>query len=210
MTSAPPDSFVLSLPEGWMEVPLDPDELVAAIRQSAAERLPSGTVESLEFKHQMLVMRRIAQQAIAGGVVCAAAYSDAVEMTDASEPPVLLGAVMALATFSADSLRTDRVLFEHLQRGAAEATAESSIELLAEPTVIEVGGSPAVYVTGIDRVDDPAAGQTIAVLHSRFYLLIGAGTGMAALTFLTPSVELSEEFLELFYVIANSLEFTTA
>lgn len=210
MSTTQPDSFVISLPEGWREVPIDPDGLVDAVREGAAATLPAEVVESLEFKHQLLVLRRLAQQMSASGVVFAAAMSDAVTTDDADEPPLFLSAVMTLATFPAQSLGADTIRFEHLQRGASEAAASSGLELLAEPAVVELGDSPAVYVVGTQRVEDPGSGSTMLLVHCRYYVLIGDGDGMAALAFLTPNVEISEEFAELFYSVACSLEFTTA
>jgi hypothetical protein len=210
VTSTHPDSFVISLPEGWREVPLDPAGLVDAVREGASATLPPEMVDSLEFKHQLLVLRRLAQQMSAAGVVFAAAMSDAVTTDDADEPPLFLSAVMTLATFHAQSLGADTIRFEHLQRGASEAATSSGLELLAEPTVVELGDSPAVYVVGTQRVEDPNTGSSMLLLHCRYYVIIGEGDGMAALAFLTPNVEISDEFAELFYSVACGLEFTTA
>ena len=46
MSTTQPDSFVISLPEGWREVPIDPDGLVDAVREGAAATLPAEVVES--------------------------------------------------------------------------------------------------------------------------------------------------------------------
>ena len=38
--SLSPDTFVVSLPPGWIELPLDPDELVAGVRRDVLQAQP--------------------------------------------------------------------------------------------------------------------------------------------------------------------------
>lgn len=207
------NTIALSLPSDWREVPIDPAELVSVVEAGAAERMPGSQYESLEFRRQLVLIRRLAEQAHQSGVVFMAVFSSDAMAGEADGPdedePYFLSVICFVVTRSATEMDVNRVEFRHL-RTAVESERSAGAERVENPVVLELRGGPTVRDVVVRSNRFPDVDGEVQVFEARYYQLMGEGEGMAVLGFVTPNVELAPDFTELFDSIADSLEFVSA
>src|SRR5437660_169180 len=100
-----PDTFVISLPTTWIEVPANPEELVAFVRDRAERQLPVEQRESIEFRRVLVLLRRLAEQVQQGGIVFTAVSSEEVALgtgDPTDDEPYFVVAYCWLATMHAE------------------------------------------------------------------------------------------------------------
>jgi hypothetical protein len=187
---------------------MDPDELAALLRAQAEAALPEDVTQSIEHRRRILVAKRMAEHAAGSGIVFGAGLTT--DVGDANDPYALT-ALVFLSTFPSETLGADEVTFEQVRLGAEAAANDSPATPLSEPAVVEIPSGPAIRTIGMETVAERnEENLPLRVLHIRYFTVIGDGDGIAALAFLTPNVELSEEWGDLFHSIACSLEFAAA
>ena len=206
------DTFVISIPEGWGEMPIDPDELVKATRVRAAAA--GENTASIEFRRSLVLLRRFAEQAQQGGVVFVASMNEAIPSIEPGEgapaDPYFVTALAWLVTHRASELGAGRIEFAQLQAAVEPEPTEKGISRVERPRVFELAAGPGIRDVSVQRVEVSGLDQPVDVIHCRYHLLVGTGEGMAVLGFMTPNVDLHEEMLGLFHAIAQTLEFVTA
>lgn len=207
-TSPIPDTMVITLPEGWVQAPTDPAELVALIRAGLVARLDPAVTGSMAFKRELVLIRRLAEQADRGGVVFLAGSVEDLGAEDVEEP-YLLTSVCYVATRSAAELGAGRIQLAQLQQAVEAPRPDPSVSRAEQPRLVELGGGPAIRDVALRRVPVPGGGG-VEVLEVRYHQLIGEGVGMAVLGLVSPNVELAGELVGLYDTIAGSLEFVAA
>lgn len=201
------DSFVLSLPDEWSEVPSDPDELVASV-SAALQRKNPGALDLPEVRRSLLVLKRMAQNAVQGGIVFTAVTDQLIDVEpDSAGDPFVLTALCWLGAQTLDGVQAGQVSFDQLRLGVE---AEDVPQRLETPRVVELEAGPAVRDVALRPLVAERAADEIPMLHVSYHLLIGSGEGVAVLGFATPNVELAEELVGLFEAIASTLELVAA
>lgn len=194
------NTFMLSLPEGWHEIDLDPD----AVAEVLAEHAPESDDEEVQraFRRQVLVARRIVAQVQQGGVTWAAAMG---ETHEEGGEVFGLTCLAYLAVQSAADVGADQLTFEQL-REAASAELPVGQDRLQQPQLVDLTAGPALRDRILHRDTSSEEVETHS-LDVRYHVLVGSGDGFAVLGFITPNVELADELGELFEAIAQTLEF---
>jgi len=204
------DTFVLVLPDGWIEVPLDPDELVALVEERAPDRIDPQVLESVDWRRSMLQLRRSAEIAAGAGVVLAVTYHEAVGGEDPTDEPLLISVLCALTTRRAADIGVERMSFDQLVAAVEGQATDRSCRRLEDPQVVQFDHGPAVRDVALRRVSMPGSEPDVEILQCRYHFLIGAGEGLAVLAFDSPSLAIAEELLDLFHAVASTLEFVAA
>jgi hypothetical protein len=209
------DTFLISLPEGWSQIPADPAALVAWIEAAASAAGPDRAAD-LEFRRGLLALRRLAEQAGRGGAVLTAVFAET--LTDdiglrgdehEQRAPYHLAAICQLVTVPASRTSSGRMTFEQLQLAVSPEPREPGVARASKPQVVQLTGGPAIRDVMVRSVV-VERGERIDVLECRYHSIIGSGEGMAVLAFSTPNVELADDLLALFEAIADTLEFAAA
>lgn len=215
-TEMPPaaDTFIVSLPPGWAEVPLVPGEIIETMRARAAAVRGADDKEddSIEYRRALLLLRRLAEHAEQAGVVFMATSVEQVPVPDdpsEDAAPYFLTAMAYLMTKRASALGAERLEFSQLQAAVDPEPTEAGVSRLERPHVVDLTAGPAVRDVTVQRME-VGASEVVEVLSCRYHLLIGEGEGMAVLGFQSPNVELTAELLELFETIGMTLEFVPA
>lgn len=189
MSPAPPTSVTLQLPVGWVEIdPREPDALDALRRKL---EVPAESEELVLTLLAPLVVR-LGRLAAAADVVLAGFYSELVEVAGASEPFLMTAqAILALSPPIGDSERVRELL--------------SGPDVAVTPVDLPAG--PGVLVAGTTEVDDALWDAPQPALLRRYLVPVPGMSRVAALSFLTPNIDLAEPFDEVFDAIARTLAF---
>lgn len=190
MTPNPPDTVAITLPEQWIEIdPRTGDvaaELASKIQQSDEGR------ELLTALLAPLAVR-LARLSAAADVVLAGFYTDLVEV-EGEEMPFVMSAQVTLALSppigGADVLE--------------ELLGGDGVEVIP----VDLPAGEAVLVSGITEVDDPAWVAPQQARLRRYFVPVAGMSRVAALSFLTPNLDLVEQFDEVFDAIARTLRFS--
>lgn len=207
-TSTPMNSFVLTLPEGWVEVPSDPEELVTRISDRIASTRP-GALDDIEVRRSLFLLRRLAERAQQAGLALSAATLESIDgEAEEDDGAYLLAATAWLAVLPAEHFGVPVVTFEQLRAAVDESPGGSQVERLHDPVLVDLPGGAAMRDSTLSRrpLGDGTAEQ-VPILDVRYHTIVGEGEGLAVLGFLTPNVELADELGELFEAIAQTLEF---
>lgn len=179
----------LQLPEGWIEIdPREPDVLGAL--RSKVDVAP-GNEEVLVALLAPLAVR-LGRLAAAGDIVLAGFYSDLIELEDGTEPFVMAAQVtLAMSPPVGDVERLREVI------GGEDVSI----------TPVDLPAGPAVLVAGTTEVDDEAWDAAQPAHLRRYFVPVPGMSRVAALSFLTPNIDLAEQFDEVFAAIATTLAF---
>jgi hypothetical protein len=203
------NSFVLTLPEGWIEIPPDPDELVATISDRIASAHPDA-LEDIDVRRSLFLLRRLAARAQQAGLALSAATLESIDegKTEEDDSVYFLIAIAWLAVLPAEHFGVPVVTFGQLRAAVDQSRGDAQIERLHDPVVVDLPGGPAMRDTSLSRrpIGDGTQDQ-VSILDVRYHTIVGEGEGMAVLGFTTPNVELADELGELFEAIAQTLEF---
>ncbi len=203
--NAPMDSFVISLPSSWGEIDLDPARFVTGVTERARADRGDTFVASLEFRRQLLLLRRILEQTQLAGVVFLAGFGDVAEGDDGE---TVMTSAAYLVTSAAERFGTETLSFADVRVAVNDMELPANAERAQDPIVIDLGQGPVVRESLLyrDRGEDDA----YAAVGVRYFSTIGDGEGLAVLGFITPNVALVDEFTDLFDSIATTLEFVRA
>lgn len=186
--SVPVSRIELELPEGWLEIDPREEDLVEAV-QSALDVPPENEALLVELVAPLAI--RLRRLAVQGDVVLAGFFSQLVPIE--GEEPLVISAQVLLA------LSPPVGDLERLQ----DAVAGEGVEV--RPVDLPAGSG--VLVSGTIEVDSPGwAGPTEAVLR-RYFVPVPGMSRVAALSFLTPNVDLADDFAEVFDAVAGTLTF---
>jgi hypothetical protein len=210
--TASPDTFVLSLPDRWREVPTDPDALAESVRAGGRSH---GRPESVELRRLVVLLRRMAEHAQDAGLVFAAALTEELTIDEGEddEPetePYLVGAFAWLVTRRASELGVGLLSFAQLQAAVEPEPTASGNRRLERPRVLDLPGGPALRELTTRVVHDAGLDQPVEVFECRYHILIGAGEGLAVLGFASPNVELADELVDLFHAVASTFDLVSA
>jgi hypothetical protein len=196
------DTFLISLPEGWTEVDLDPDSVYASLRANEPET--SSDAARLAHRRDALVARRLAQQARRGGLAWMSFMYHPVDEADAG-----IVVVAYLATESAANLDASVISFDSV-RLAVEAEPDPPARRVEAPRTVDLSCGEVIRDSVIRPAHVDGIDEEISAVEVRYHCLIGSGEGMAVLGFVTPNVELVDDLVGLFDAIADTLEFVAA
>jgi hypothetical protein len=209
----PADTFVISIPDAWTELPTEPHAMVERLREQVMERLPDDARDSIGFRRLLVLCRRVAEQVAQAGFVFATSYCeviDGAETPGGDDEPYLISVIGWMATKRAADLDAERVTFEALRDAVVRDAGIRSHERVEAPRVVELHHGPAVLELLMREVPSPNSSERVPIFEARFHTLIGAGDGFAVLGFTTLNTELADELVELFHAIASTLEFAAA
>lgn len=188
-TTSVPTSVRLALPPAWVEIdPREPDVLGALRRQID---VPDGGEELVVALLAPLAVR-LSRLSARADIVLAGCYSELIEIPGETDPFVMTAQVTLAMSPPVGSL-------DRLQ----EVLGGDGVEV--EPVDLPAG--PGVLVTGRTHVDDEGwTGPQEAMLR-RYFVPVPGLNRVAALSFLSPNLDLEDEFAEVFDAIAETLEF---
>lgn len=182
-------SVSIQLPSGWIELdPRAPDLI------SELERAIGVAPEAREAARTLLGPLALELNRTTAGseVVLVGLFAQAIEIDGSAEPFVVTANVVLAVSPQVGSLEEVRATLE------AASGRISPIDLPA---------GAGVLATAETEVSDPAW-EGSAPARTRRYLVLVPGTDrMAALNFLTPNLDLADQFDEVFDAIATTLEF---
>jgi hypothetical protein len=185
-----PSSVNLQLPDGWIEVdPRQPDVLGALLHAAAVPE------ESVEVTAALLapLATRLARLSAVADLVLAGFYSELIPV-EGQEEPFLISANVTLAMSPPIG---DVAQLRDLLGGDD-----------VEVAPVELPAGPAVLVHGVTEVDDEVWDEPQPARLRRYFVPIAGMSRVATLSFLTPNVDLADEFDEVFDAIANTVSFS--
>jgi hypothetical protein len=207
------NTFVIRLPEMWLELPVDESGLREYVKTAAANTEAPADLATDEVAQRrfLLMIDRIAGQARDGGVVFAAGYLEAVPGDDSDDDggdpdAITIMATAALSTRPAEAFGGATVTVDLIRSAVAPDPLDSRGRRLRDAETLTLPAGPAIRDVVLRRV---AADSSETVLVATYYVVIGDGEGVGVLAFQTPSLGVAEELLSLFHSIASTLEFTT-
>lgn len=182
-------SVSLQLPAGWVELdPREPD-LVAELGRAIGIP-PEARDGALALLAPMALA--LSRSVDASDVVLVGFYAQAIEIDGSAEPFVVTANVMLAVSPQVGGMDEVR---------AALKTAGDDIR----PVDLPAGAG--VLSTGETQVSDPAWDATVPARTRRYLVPIPGTDRMAALSFLTPNLDLADQFDEVFAAVAETLEF---
>lgn len=213
------DAFRVNLPESWREVPAD-----AAAVERALEQLATtdewGRLERIEQRRVELFMRRLAEDARVSGVRFAAVFLELVdsggEVDDvesersggaASSTPQSLLAGCTATVFDRAALALELPLTAEVLQAAMsmERDGDHGIDL-EPPATVELMSGPAVRLV---RIAAPNSGSSVPMKCFVETYLIPVPEEydrVIVVQFVTPNIEDSRAFSELFAAIADNVK----
>lgn len=197
-----PDEYSVSLGEGWEILPSDVDDLAAWVRNrvEAATTEPTGLEETF-IRTTTADLRR----ALSTGAELIALFAEVVAAESnpsAGEdaPPAVLSASVALA-FVHSSMVDGLAKFTpgFVRLGLRRDSAGRPLTL---PQEISSASGPAVEIQELIAGAGPQGQDALKV---SYYKPLASGEWLGILTFQTPNVEVTDEWLGLFRAMAETL-----
>lgn len=178
----------LRLPVGWIETdPREPDILGALLTQSEV----GNNREEMALLLAPLAVR-LSRLAASGDLVLAGFYTDVVEIEGETSPLVMSAQVSLALSPPVGDLDRLRELW------GGDGTAVEPVDLPAGRGVV---------VTGTTQVDDDQWSGSHPAHLRRYFVPVPGLSRVAALSFLTPNIDLVEAFDGVFDAIAATLSF---
>ncbi|MGW7277531.1 hypothetical protein ACWGIV_04330 [Streptomyces sp. NPDC054844] len=187
----PPSDYVLTLPEGWFRIPLDPEELDASV-DALVERQFKGVDDAPQLKRQVRrdLVKRARKTFRNGGIE----FYLSLEM--GGPVPVPASLVVSLVPPGQNALGS-RELAVSL---AASGPLGQEVSILERPT----GDIIRTRVRSEPEPDDPT-GNTLPVTSAGYYVSVPRSSAILLLSFSTPLDPIADAMVELFDAIAGSL-----
>lgn len=193
-----PDEYKLYLPPEWVEFDLTAADAIDQAGSFLQDRL-GDEYDNPASRVFEAMLRKALVEAMAGGVVLAGAYADV--DSEGGEPSILSATATVALRSTPGGMAIGPDLIEQLfapDGDAAPDRSVASVDLSVGP-VIRIAETRTVQLE-----DWPQAGQFFTV---QFFIPTPSGTGLAILTFTTPTLPLADGFSDLFDVIAESFEY---
>lgn len=182
-------SVSLSLPTGWIELDPRAPDLVAELERAIG--VPDEAREGALALLAPLAVE-LARSAAAADVVVVGLYAQAIPIEGADEPFVVTA--HALLALSPDGTDLDEAL-AGLSRDGRDVAP------------VDLPAGAGVLATGETEVRDPSWETAITARTRRYFVPVPGTSRMAALSFLTPNLDLADQFDDVFAAIAETLEF---
>lgn len=179
-------SVSVQLPTGWIELDPREPELVAELQR--AVDVPAAARDTAVALLAPLALE-LARAAAASDVVLIGFYAQAIEIDGAAEPFVVTANVILAVSPQVGGL--DEV------RAALNGNVRP----------VDLPAGAGVLATGETEISDPAWEGSVPVRTRRYLIPVPGTDRMAALNFLTPNLDLADQFDEVFDAIAATLEF---
>jgi hypothetical protein len=181
----------ITLPEEWVEI----DPRVGDVAAELAAEIPLAAEENRELLVALLapLAVRLGRLSAVADVVLAGFYTGLVEV-EGEETPFVMSAQVTLALSppigGADVLQ--------------ELLGGDGVEVMP----VDLPAGEAVLVSGATEVDDPAWDEPQPAHLRRYFVPVAGMSRMAALSFMTPNLDLVDQFDEVFDAIARTLRFS--
>lgn len=189
----------LGLPRGWLELDPRAEDLAAELRRSAGEQWGDRVDLATLDQAAAPVTAELRRLSASLDLLLAGCYVDVVPAENERSDPLVLSATVMLA-LSPEVGGLSEI------RGSLATRTDEDLRIL---TVALPAGS-AVLASGRTELSRPEWTETVPAVFERYFLPV-PGLGRAAvLSFLTPNLDLVDDFSDLFRVIAESLTFDTA
>jgi len=194
--TTPTTHVSLRLPRGWIEFdPRVPDLRAEVLRGIRAE-IGLVSPEAQEQLNQLLAPLLIAVQRVAetADTILVGLFARVIEISPNEPLVVTANVVLALSPHGAD-----------LDMVRASAPGGWTVGPFDPP---DGNGVRGVVVSGDMEVTDPGWDTPALARARRYFLPVPGTTRLATLSFLTPNLDLADEFAELFDAVAGSVEFS--
>jgi hypothetical protein len=199
------DAFGLGLPDGWMELPLEPEPFAEFVDRQLTS-LDEVGLKPPERRRFELLTRQVRSLLLSeGGVFAAAAIALVGEPGDEQDAELVASGVV-IATTSRVSLTAPTALTaDLLLRGldGRPGDAEGQIDL-DPPQRVRLPAGPAVRLARLHRGKLGPGGRDESIVQS-YLVPFDEGERLCTLQFVTPNVDHGGIFSELFDDIARTL-----
>lgn len=189
----------LSLPQGWIELDPRTADLSAELRRSATEQWGDQVdVETLDHAAAPVTaeLRRLSASL---DLLLAGCFVDVVPAEEERGEPLVLSATVMLA-LSPEVGGLAEI------RGSLAARTDEDLRIVT----VDLPAGSSVLAAGSTGLRRPEWTETVPAVFERYFVPV-PGLGRAAvLSFLTPNLDMADEFSSLFRVIAESLTFDRA
>ncbi|WP_328618101.1 hypothetical protein OHS18_20340 [Amycolatopsis sp. NBC_00355] len=184
------------LPKSWLEIDPRAEDLTAELIRTAREHHGDDVDEDLIGRLAGPLALELRRLTTSVDLILAGFFA---EIVDTGSPqPMLITANVAIALSPpVGGLEQVRRQIEHDARDTD-----------AEITTRELPAGLAVSTAGHIEVSHPGWSDTVPAFTRRFYLPVPGLHRVAALTFVTPNLDLADEFDEVFAAIAGTLSFS--
>lgn len=183
-------SVGLVIPDGWMEIDLDPATRNASIDALVRQRLRDDAVLAPYRERLVRTLRAAAARCRDAGGVGAFLYHDVDE-----EPASLLAASLMLTMH-----RTEGALTIDLVESELARVPGAALDRVATPA------GEALRVTGIVRDVFPGEDEPVEVFSARYFVPFEPPPWLVVLSFGTPNLRMTGDFVELFDAMVETLE----
>lgn len=184
-----PVTVSLHLPTGWTELDPRAPDLVAELQR--AVEVPVGARDAAVDLLAPLALE-LARTAAAADIVLVGFFAQAIEIDGSAEPFVVTANV---------------VLSVSPQVGGMDEVHAALTASGGEVRPVDLPAGAGVLSTGESQISDPAWDATVPARTRRYLVPVPGTDRMAALNFLTPNLDLADQFDEVFAAIAKTLEF---
>lgn len=212
-----PDSLMLTLPDAWDDLPLEPDEYSRYVEAQTERLKDSGLLsrsDLRQFEMLLVALRSIIHDQ---RVVLAATYfqnqeelgaADADEIPDDREA-VLLMASLAMSVARREDFQTDvplraEVIIDGLADDSQSEGKAVRYVALEPPTICEIAGLTAAKLVRVMTVET-SPGEEFKQFSQTYMVPIAEGDAVVVMQFTTINVIYSSQFSELFDAIAQTL-----
>lgn len=191
MSSSPPASVSLRLPQDWVELDPQADDVTTELRQAVAARWAGHQLitEDRLVTHlapPAMELRRLSAEAY---VVVVGLYADVVPVAGSTEPLVVTAHAMLSMSPPVGSLDDVRE------------------KLGDEAETVTLPSGPAARVSGPVTIRDRAGYGEVTAYRRDFHLPVPGTDSVGTLSFLTPNTALASVFDDVFDAVAGTLTF---
>ncbi|WP_410591442.1 hypothetical protein [Amycolatopsis sp. lyj-23] len=192
----PARQISVRLPENWLEIDPRAEDLTAELTRTAREHHGDGVDDDLLARLAGPLALELRRLTASTDLILAAFFA---EIVDTGSPqPLLITANLAIA------LSPPVGDLNQLRRRIEQDARAADVEI----TTRELPAGLAVSTAGHLDVEHAGWSDTVRAFTRRFYLPVPGLGRVAALTFVTPNLDLVDEFDEVFAAIAGTLSFS--
>ncbi|GLZ40602.1 hypothetical protein [Actinokineospora sp. NBRC 105648] len=187
-------SVALRLPKEWLELDPRVEDIAADLRRTAVEQWGDRVDLAVLDRIAAPVTAELRRLSAMADIVLAGCYTDVVEAAAGGEPLVLTANVLLAISPPVDGIAGIR----------RALSAKDDLEV----TGVELAAGTAVLATGRIELNRPEWTEPVPALFHRYFIPFPGADRAAVLSFLTPNVDLADEFATIFRTIADTLAMT--